>query len=87
MFVDARGLLCVQVLLLLRRHIIDLPPGEVVTVAADDPAAPIDLPAWCHLTGHTYLGSQTSDRGAMYMVRVGVDTVSVDPRRPWLVPG
>jgi tRNA 2-thiouridine synthesizing protein A len=44
-FVDARDLLCVQVLLLLRRHLTDLPPGEVVTMAADDPAAPIDLPA------------------------------------------
>ncbi|MEJ3747005.1 sulfurtransferase TusA family protein [Actinomycetes bacterium KLBMP 9797] len=84
-FVDARGLLCVQVLLL--RHLAALPSGEVVTVAADDPAAPIDLPAWCHLTGHTYLGSQTSQPGPMYTIRVGEDTASVDPQRPWLIPG
>jgi tRNA 2-thiouridine synthesizing protein A len=86
-FVDARGLLCVQVLLLLRRRIAAMPPGEVVTVAADDPAAPIDLPAWCHLTGHTYLGNQTSQLGPMYRVRVGEDTASVDPQQPWLIPG
>jgi tRNA 2-thiouridine synthesizing protein A len=86
-FVDARGLLCVQVLLLLRGHIADLPSCEVVTVAADDPAAPIDLPAWCHLTGHTYLGSQTSQLGPVYRVRVGEDTASVDPQQPWLIPG
>jgi tRNA 2-thiouridine synthesizing protein A len=64
-----------------------MPPGEVVTVAADDPAAPIDLPAWCHLTGHTYLGSQTSERGTIYLIRVGEATASVALLRPWLRPG
>lgn len=86
-FVDARGLPCVQVLLLLRGHIAAMPPSEVVTVAADHPAAPIDLPAWYHLTGHTYLGSQTYQLGPMYMIRVGEDTASVDPLRPWLIQG
>lgn len=87
MFVDARGLLCVQVLLLLRRHLASMPPGDVVTVATDDPAAPVDLPAWCHLTGHTYLGSQTSERGTTYTIRVDGAAASVDQQRPWLIPG
>lgn len=30
--------------------------GSVVHVIATDPAAPLDLPAWCPVTGHTYLG-------------------------------
>jgi len=28
----------------------------VIHLIARDPAAPLDLAAWCHLTGHTYLG-------------------------------
>ncbi|WP_241681617.1 sulfurtransferase TusA family protein [Streptomyces sp. CB01881] len=54
--VDGTGLLCVQLLLRLRTHIADAPAGTVVHIVTTDPAAPLDLPAWCHLTGHHYLG-------------------------------
>ncbi|MCZ4118675.1 sulfurtransferase TusA family protein [Streptomyces sp. H39-S7] len=54
--VDGTGLLCVQLLLLMRGQIEDAAAGTVVHVIATDPAAPLDLPAWCHMTGHTYLG-------------------------------
>lgn len=54
--VDGTGLLCVTLLLRLRDRIQDAQPGAVVHVIAADPAAPLDLPAWCHMTGHTYLG-------------------------------
>ncbi|TAK71191.1 MAG: sulfurtransferase TusA family protein [Actinomycetota bacterium] len=30
--------------------------GAVLVVVADDPAARHDIPAWCQLRGHTYLG-------------------------------
>jgi hypothetical protein len=33
-----------------------VPAGAVIHLIATDPAAPLDLPACCHLTGHTYLG-------------------------------
>ena len=36
-------------------------PGAVVHVIATDPAAPLDLPACCHMTGHTYLGAASDD--------------------------
>jgi tRNA 2-thiouridine synthesizing protein A len=29
----------------------------LVHLTASDPAAPAGLPAWCHLTGHAYLGA------------------------------
>jgi tRNA 2-thiouridine synthesizing protein A len=83
--VDARGLLCVQVLLLLRQHLDDMPAGATVTVATDDPAAPIDLPAWCHLTGHTYLGPAPSRYGTAYRIRVAQAAAPVDRQRPWVV--
>ncbi|MFG2546452.1 sulfurtransferase TusA family protein [Streptomyces sp. NPDC048594] len=55
--VDGTGLLCVTLLLRLRAAIDGAGPGAVVHVIATDPAAPLDLPAWCHMTGHTYLGA------------------------------
>ena len=56
---DGTGLLCVTLLLRLRAIVADVAPGTVVHVVATDPAAPLDLPAWCHMTGHEYLGPVT----------------------------
>lgn len=53
--VDGTGLLCVTLLLRLRKEIDGAEPGTVVHVIATDPATPLDLPAWCHLTRHHYL--------------------------------
>ncbi|MEV8515558.1 sulfurtransferase TusA family protein [Dactylosporangium sp. NPDC051484] len=30
-------------------------PGTEIAVLADDPAAAIDIPAWCRMRGHTFL--------------------------------
>ncbi|MER6685993.1 sulfurtransferase TusA family protein [Streptomyces olivaceoviridis] len=48
-------------------------PGAVVHVIATDPAAPLDLPAWCHMTGHTYLCPVPGT--------VGVRASCIDPQR------
>lgn len=47
---------CGELLLELRTHIRGLPPGAVVRLIATDPAAPDDLPRWCRMTGHRYVG-------------------------------
>lgn len=82
---DVRGLLCVHVLLRLRPVVDVLQPGAVVEVVTDDPAAPLDLPAWCHLTGHHYLGPVESEPDSVYRVAVGLDSRTVDRVRPWTV--
>jgi tRNA 2-thiouridine synthesizing protein A len=53
--VEGTGLLCVTLLLRLRKEIDGALPGAVVHVVTTDPAALLDLPAWCHMTGHHYL--------------------------------
>jgi tRNA 2-thiouridine synthesizing protein A len=60
---------CVQLLLELRRHIHTVPADTVIHLIATDPAAPLDLPAWCHLTGHTYLGPVPGSRRPTYPVQ------------------
>jgi tRNA 2-thiouridine synthesizing protein A len=41
----------------LARRLPQLGVGEVLRVLADDPAAATDIPAWCRLRGHEYVGS------------------------------
>lgn len=67
---DCRGQLCPQPIIELARHIGDVPPGGVIAVVADDPAAAADVPAWCRLRGHTYVGKGADIKDApSYLVR------------------
>ena len=58
---DAGDLGCGDLVLELRTQLRTLPAGAVLHVIAHDPAAPVDLPAWCGLTGHTLLSSDHPD--------------------------
>jgi TusA-related sulfurtransferase len=67
---DCRGMLCpLPVIELGRRHA-EVPVGGVVAVVAEDPAARVDVPAWCRLRGQEYAGEDTAPDGvARYRVR------------------
>jgi tRNA 2-thiouridine synthesizing protein A len=77
---------CVLLLIELRKLITTLPPGAVVHLIATDPAAPLDLPAWCHLTGHGYLGPVPGERPT-YAVEVAAAATPTDAQRPWRPTG
>lgn len=67
---DCRGQLCPQPIIELARRIGDVPPGGVIAVIADDPAAAADVPAWCRLRDHTYEGKGADVDGiSSYLVR------------------
>ncbi|MFR9755846.1 cysteine desulfurase/sulfurtransferase TusA family protein [Streptomyces sp. TR06-5] len=65
--VDALGRLCPVPVIELAKVIGDVPVGGVVTVLADDDAARLDIPAWCGMRGHEYLGVDAD--GTTYRVR------------------
>jgi tRNA 2-thiouridine synthesizing protein A len=50
--VDARGLRCPLPVIRLAEAARDAPPGTLVVVLADDPAARYDIPAWCRMRHH-----------------------------------
>lgn len=54
---DAGDLGCGDLVLPLRGKLRGLPPGTRLHLRATDPAAPIDLAAWCRLTGHLLVAS------------------------------
>ncbi|MCG7287310.1 sulfurtransferase TusA family protein [Cellulomonas sp. ACRRI] len=84
--VDGGDLGCARLLVLLRARARELPPGTVVHLTTSDPVAPIDLPAWCRMTGHRYLGPvPDGPPPATYAIEVAADARPTDPDRPWHV--
>lgn len=67
---DCRGRRCPLPVIELARRIGSVPVGGSVVVAADDPAARVDIPAWCRMRGQDYLGEQPASDGVpTYRVR------------------
>lgn len=84
--IDGGNRTCVALLMDLRYHVAGLRPGTVVHLVATDPAASIDLPAWCFLTGHTYLGPVEGPAGRpAYALRVSACRRRTEPGSPWRV--
>ncbi|MFU8872446.1 sulfurtransferase TusA family protein [Micromonospora sp. SL4-19] len=54
---DYRGQRCPLPVINLARRLPELPVGAVVRVLADDPAAAVDIPAWCRMRGHDFLAA------------------------------
>ncbi|WP_239160296.1 sulfurtransferase TusA family protein [Virgisporangium ochraceum] len=42
---------------MLARLVPEVEVGSVVRVLADDPAAAVDIPAWCRLRGQEFVGA------------------------------
>ena len=81
---DGGDLACGELLLSLLRSLTGVADGTEVRVIATDPAGPIDIPAWCHLTGHDYLGAGTqADGRAFYRLRYSQAARRTRPGRPW----
>lgn len=71
--VDARGLRCPLPVIRLAQLAGNARAGTVVEVWATDPAAGADIPAWCRMRGHTWLGEVTDEVSgdhAAYRVRL-----------------
>ena len=63
---DSRGRRCPLPIIDLAKRLPSVAVGAVVRVLADDPAAANDIPAWCRMKGHEYVGSPAPD---VYEVR------------------
>lgn len=58
---DCRGQRCPLPVIALARRVAEVPAGTVVRLLADDPAAAVDVPAWCRMREQDYLGSPAPD--------------------------
>ena len=54
---DARRLLCPLPVIRAQDRVQDLQPGDTLEVVCTDPGALYDIPAWCRLRAHDYVGA------------------------------
>lgn len=67
--VDCLGRPCPVPIIELAKAVPGVQIGQVVEVRSDDPAARLDVPAWCRMRGQEYLGESGRDVGTGYRVR------------------
>lgn len=67
--VDCLGQPCPVPVREMARALLGVPPGSVVEVVSDDPAALVDVPAFCRMRGHEYVGSRPRPGGTGLQVR------------------
>lgn len=82
--VDGGDRACGELLLVLAGRMRGMPGGTTVRLVATDPAAVVDLPAWCHLTGHDFLGQgRQPDGRAHYDLHTSATPRVTRSRQPW----
>lgn len=77
--VDALGTWCPVPITLMRRAMAGSAPGTVFELLADDPLVAVDLPAWCHDSGHVL--EEMSDSNGVWRARVRVIADTPGPPR------
>lgn len=66
---DCLGQRCPLPVIALARRLPQLPVGSVVRVLADDPAAALDIPAWCRIRGQEFVAASTVADSPAFDVR------------------
>lgn len=67
--VDCLGRPCPVPVIELARALPGIVVGHLVEVRSDDPAARLDVAAWCRMREQEYVGEVALERGAGYRVR------------------
>jgi tRNA 2-thiouridine synthesizing protein A len=65
---DSTGLLCPLPVLKIRKKLKEMQKGSVLRVIADDPAAIIDIPHYCHESGNKILKQDVGEDGQIYLL-------------------
>ena len=67
--IDVRGLLCPLPVLKARKRLKSMTEGELLKVRATDPASAIDLPHFCHETGHELVTAEKAGDELIFIIR------------------
>ena len=68
---DLTGLICPLPVLKIRKRLISMKPGEILTVVASDPATQIDVPHFCAEAGHSLVDQSAGEGVFRYSIRRG----------------
>jgi cysteine desulfurase len=67
--IDTLGLACPIPVIRLAEAIDDAAPGTTFEVLSDDEGAKVDIPVWCRMKHHEFLGREERARGWAFLVR------------------
>ncbi len=59
--IDCLGLYCPMPIIKTAEKIKELKIGQVLEIVADDDGIEEDMPNWCKMTGHEFLGQEIDD--------------------------
>ncbi len=66
---DTSGLLCPLPVLKARKRLAGMPPGALLRVLADDPAARVDFPHFCTEQGHELVSAAERGTTLEFVIR------------------
>ncbi len=66
---DAKGLNCPLPVLKTRKALRDVPPGDLLTVLATDPASTIDIRHFCNVSGQELIECSEADGVFTFVIR------------------
>lgn len=80
---DGGVLGCARLLMLIRDRTAELPRETVLHVVTENPIAPIDLPAWCRITGHQWRGRVEGTSRPTFTIGVAPEPTATQEAYPW----
>ena len=67
---DTLGTACPIPVIRLAKAVEAAPPGTIIELLADDEGAKVDIPVWCRMKRHEFLGREDRARGWAFLMRV-----------------
>ena len=68
---DALGLRCPEPVMMVRKTVRNMQPGETLLIIADDPATTRDIPGFCTFMEHELVATETDGLPYRYLIRKG----------------
>ena len=68
---DARRMLCPMPVIRTQDKVKTLQPGDILIVTCTDPGAKQDIPSWCRINGHRFIGSEENGNELILNIEVG----------------
>ena len=66
---DTLGEFCPMPVIKLNKQVAQVEPGTLIEVLSDDEGSKVDIPVWCRLKGHEFVGREDRARGWAFLVR------------------
>lgn len=69
---DAIGLRCPEPVMMVRKSVRKMLPGETLLIIADDPATTRDIPSFCEFMDHKLISSSIDSTPYHYLIQKGL---------------